>query len=99
MAIKPVEAGGRAAAGAPGADRRIGLAGPEHAGRCASERHPPFDREAHTSAPLGATRNPNPLETCMALSETFRPTLLVGVGGTGCDIAEQVYRQAMATAE
>ncbi len=32
----------------------------------------------------------------MAILEGVRPTLLVGVGGTGCDIAERVHRVAMA---
>jgi len=31
----------------------------------------------------------------MANGEDFRPTLLVGVGGTGCDIAERVHRLAL----
>lgn len=31
----------------------------------------------------------------MANEQVFRPTLLVGVGGTGCRIAENVYRKAI----
>lgn len=30
------------------------------------------------------------------VDQTFRPTVLVGVGGTGCKIAESVYRDALA---
>lgn len=30
--------------------------------------------------------------------EAFKPTLLIGVGGTGCEIAEKVYSRALASA-
>ena len=33
----------------------------------------------------------------MANEQVFRPTLLVGLGGTGCRIAENVYARALAT--
>jgi hypothetical protein len=33
----------------------------------------------------------------MTAIETFRPTLLVGVGGTGIEIAERVYSLALRT--
>lgn len=32
----------------------------------------------------------------MPESDFFRPTLLVGVGGTGCQIAERVFLEAKA---